>query len=166
MLVELKQAHTTLLRAMAELDTLTRGPLPTKDRIIDARWNISRASLARRTLWGRINNYLSSHGAIEDLADLRRLQEGDMVLLRSSSEHVARWKITAIVEEWPAYCEASKAIRWKMQAAIGAEQRLLYPMLGACTDQRHRQGVSQQYQMRKAGPALMSALGRKLPLGR
>lgn len=131
LLAELKDAHARLLRAMLELDTLTRGPLPAKERIIDARWNISRASLRRRTLWSRIHNYLSSHIAEENLRDVRRLQEGDMALLRSSSEHVARWKITTVVEDWPAYCEASRAIRWKMQAAIGAEQRLLYPILGS-----------------------------------
>lgn len=137
MLAELKDAHAGLRRAMSDLDTLTRGPLPTRERIINSRWNLSRASLARRTLWGRIYNYLSSHAAKEDVADLGRLREDDMALLRSSSEHVARWKITTVVEEWPAYCEASRAIRGKMQAAIGAEQRLLYPMLGTRVDQTH-----------------------------
>jgi hypothetical protein len=31
--------------------------------------------------------------------------------------------------DWPGYCEASNAIRWKMKAAIGGEKRILYPLL-------------------------------------
>lgn len=131
MLEELREAHQKLLAAMSDLDHLTRGPPPPKERIIDARWNISRASLARRSLWNRIHIHLSRRASKQEADDLRRLQESDMALLRSSSEHVAKWNITAIVQDWPAYCEASRTIRRKMHAAIGAEQRLLYPMLGA-----------------------------------
>lgn len=121
---------------MRELDKLTLGPLPPKEQIIDARWTISRASLARRSLWGRIYTHLSGRVSKEDEPDLRRLKDGDMALLRSSSEHVAKWYIEAIYRDWPSYCEASRAIRWKMKAAIGSEQRLLYPMLEADAHQR------------------------------
>lgn len=126
---DLLHAHAKLLCATAELDTLTRGPLPSTARIIDARWNISRASLARRSLWGRIYDHLSNQTAKENIPDLRRLQLSDMALLRASSEHVPRWTINNIVQDWSAYCEASRSIRWKMKASIAAEQRIRYSML-------------------------------------
>lgn len=116
---------------MSELDELTRGPLPTKARIIDARWSISRTSLARRMLWSKIHTYLLDRVSQENAGDLRRLRDSDMALLRSSSEHVSKWKIETVIENWSAYCEASRAIRLNMKSAIEAEMRLLYPLLGA-----------------------------------
>lgn len=108
-----------------------------KERIIEARWNISRASLARRTLWNRIHAYLLVRATGAAAVDLRKLQEGDMLLLRSSTAHVSRWTIFAVMREWAAYCEASRAIRWKMKAAIAAEQRVLYPLLTSSTAWRN-----------------------------
>lgn len=129
MLTELRKAHETLLKAMSDLDELTRGPLPLRERVIQARWHISRASLARRTAWNRIHAHLAAGVGREESADLRRLQESDIALLRSSSEHISKWNIDTVMEDWPGYCLASQAIRWKMKAVIGAEKRLLYPML-------------------------------------
>lgn len=126
---ELKVAHTKLRSAMADLDVLTRGPIPEKEQVIDARWAISRASLARRTLWNQIYRHLSVRVSGEDARELQRLFENDMALLRCSSEHIGKWTITAVMNDWAGYCEASRAIRWKMQSAIGGEQRVLYPMI-------------------------------------
>lgn len=131
MLAELKEAHERLLLAMSNLDHVTRGPLPAKDVIIDARWSIGRASLARRTVWNRIHDQLSNRASKVEMDDLRRLRECDMALLRSSSDHVAKWGIASVVQNWADYCDASRGIRWKMRAAMGAEQRVLYPMLDA-----------------------------------
>lgn len=127
LLRELRDAHAKLLEAMADLDTLTRGPVPPRDRVIDARWSISRASLARRTLWHSIHRHLAVRASEQETKELQRLYESDMTLLRSSSEHVAKWSITAVLQDWEDYCVASNAIRWKMKAAIGSEQRVLYP---------------------------------------
>lgn len=129
MLGELKLAHARLLKAMSQIDAITRGPLPTRDLIIDARWNISRASLARRILWNSIFSSLSGGATEEEAKDLRWLQLNDIALLRSSSDHVAKWTVNTVMQNWPEYCEASSAIRWKMRAAMGAERRLLFPMI-------------------------------------
>ena len=129
LLSEYEHAHATLLRAMAELDELTRGDLPTVSKVVDARWHISRASLTRRTLWARVLTHLSAGALGHYQRDLQTLQESDRALLRASCEHVAKWKIDVVMSNWEAYCAASAAIRWKMTAAIGAEKRMLYPML-------------------------------------
>ena len=136
LLSELREAHLALLQAMAELDDLTRGPVPAKERVIDARWNISRGSLARRTLWSRIHACLVIRviGAAAD--DLRKLQEADITLLRASTAHVSAWRINDVMANWSGYREASAKIRWKMKAAISTEQRLLYPLLTAAASGR------------------------------
>ena len=129
LLAELKIAHKMLLQAMSQLDELTRGPLPTRESVIDARWTISRRSLARRNLWRRVHDYVSRCASPENAVDLKRLQDSDMTLLRASSQHISRWGIDAVMNDWTAYCEESRAIRRKMKAAIGAEMRLLYPIM-------------------------------------
>lgn len=128
-LADLQEAHDVLLREMAALDQLTRGPLPSPHRIIHARWNISRASLTRRTLWNRIHAHLSLGASEETAAVLRQLRDSDMALLGASSAHEGTWTIEVVCRDWSIYCQASKAIRWKMAVAIGAEKRLLYPLL-------------------------------------
>jgi hypothetical protein len=127
---DLRDAHATLLEAMAQLDELTDGHLPHRGRVVEARWNISSASLARRTLWSRILAHLSTSAFREHDANLRVLQETDMALLRFSCAHIATWSIDAVMKDWASYCPASRAMRQKMKAAIETEKRLLYPMLG------------------------------------
>lgn len=131
LLEELRLAHRALVQAITDLDQLTRETLPTKARIVEARWNISRTSLARRMQWNRILQHLSCSAGRDCKPELRRLQENDLALLRASSAHVSRWNIDAVMKDWPGYCLASAEIRWRMKAAIGAEKRLLYPMLKA-----------------------------------
>ena len=127
---DLLHAHAKLLCAMAELDTLTRGPLPSKDRIIDARWSISRASLARRSLWGRIHTTFP-------ISRRRKIFQTYVVFSKATwrfcglPASMSRGeRLSTLFEIWSAYCEASRSIRWKMKASIAAEQRFLDPMLG------------------------------------
>ena len=128
MLAELQKAHSVLLRAIDALEATCSAP-PNRESIIAARWDISRASLARRMLWSKIHVHLLSGASKEEAADLRRLAESDRELLRCSSQHVGRWRIDDVLANWSTYYDASRAIRWKMKAAIGAEKRVLYPMM-------------------------------------
>lgn len=98
-LVEFQHVHTALLKSMTQLDELTRGPLPSKAHIVEARWEISRKSLSRRMLWSRVYTDLSCRVPNEHAADLHQLQQIDLTLLRSSSEHVSKWHIDAILDE-------------------------------------------------------------------
>jgi hypothetical protein len=131
LLAELRQAHETLLDAMDAVDILTRGQVPAKARLTAERWKLSKASLARRMLWGKILTSLSP-GSSGDRSDaLRRLQEWDINLLRASTHHVSKWTTEAALANWGGYCAASRSIRRKMAANIDAERRILYPMLEA-----------------------------------
>jgi hypothetical protein len=129
LLAELQEAHETLLRAMAAMDILTRGQVPARAKLTSTRWNLSKASLARRMLWGKILTSLSAGLSADRTDALRRLQEGDISLLRASTHHVSKWTTEAVLANWDGYCAASRSIRRKMAAGIDAEKRILYPML-------------------------------------
>jgi hypothetical protein len=130
-LKQLKEAHADLISATNELARLTSGPVPAKDLLVSVRWKVSKASLERRLLWGRIHAQLSGSVDAKSEDDLRHLQKTDMQLFRGSTAHVAKWTADAIIEDWRGYCSASEAMRSKMIDAIGTEERLLYPILEA-----------------------------------
>lgn len=113
---------------MAVMDSVTRELVA--DRLYaSARWRLSQASLKRRTLWVRIFEHLVPRAGPRDAADLQSLQTANVEMLRYSAAHVGKWTIDTIEADWPGYCEASRAIRWKMKAGMGAEKRVLHPLL-------------------------------------
>ena len=129
MLAELQQAHGVLLGAMDAVDILTRGLVPDKDTLTAKRWNLSKASLARRMLWGKILTGLSPGLSANRTDALRRLQDWDINLLRASTHHVAKWTTEAVLANWSGYCAASRSIRRKMAANLDAEKMILCPIL-------------------------------------
>lgn len=129
LLGELKEAHAKVLRAIDDLECLTRGRVPAKELLVKTRWRLSSASLTRRLLWGRIHAYLSRHPDRRFEENLRRLQQVDMELLRISSKHVADWSVDSILADWAGYCRASERIQRAMIEAIDQERQLLFPLL-------------------------------------
>lgn len=129
LLDELQDAHDALVRALEEIEAVTREPAANRERFSSARWRLSNASLARRVLWQRIRRSMADCALGADARTLAELHETDRALLRDSAEHVRTWTAAAIEARWDGYCAASRDIRWKMQAAISAERRLLYPLL-------------------------------------
>jgi len=126
---ELRDAHAKLLVAIEELARLTAGPAPQKHALVNTRWRISSASLARRLLWGRVHAFLSREPVQDFDDDLRILQQRDIELLRTSTQHVTRWTTDEVLADWQSFCEASNAMRQKMIDAIMREKQLLYPIL-------------------------------------
>lgn len=129
LLAELRKAHEDLLRAIEELAILTAGPAPPKGKLVNIRWKVSSASLSRRLLWGRILMSLSGRADPAEQQTLRRLQDIDIELLRTSTKHVGAWTSEAILEDWSGYCRDSRDMRAKMIEAITSEQELLFPIL-------------------------------------
>jgi hypothetical protein len=136
LLTELRAAHAALLDSIAELEKACALPVPGEAPFTAIRWTLSGASLTRRMLWAKILGFLVplvAQGEEEAdraaAADLRRLQEGDIALLRASTAHVGRWSAENALADWAAYCEASRIMRGRMEAAIEEERRVLYPML-------------------------------------
>ena len=131
LLAELGQAHEALLDAMGELERITLGPVPDGQQFTTVRWRLSRASLTRRMLWTRILGYLLPRVGEAAADDLRRLQDADIDLLRTSIRHVSQWTTEQALADWRGYCQASLTMRGRMVAGIEAEKRILYPMLEA-----------------------------------
>jgi len=73
-LESLKEAHSNLVQAISALEELTRGPRPTRERLVEARYDLSKASFERRLLWGRIHAYLARSASREAESDLRKLR--------------------------------------------------------------------------------------------
>ena len=129
LLVELREAHEVLIAAMNEMDRLTRQSEADPSCFANARWRISQASLARRTLWGVIFRHLLPRANPDEVVGLERLATADPEMLRHSANHISMWVLSKIEADWKGYCEASMAIRWRMKACLGAERRILYPLL-------------------------------------
>ena len=128
MLSRLRDAHAVLMDAMAALDRLTRSPLD-PIALPSARWRLSAASRARRAVWQDCYHHLLPLVDQPTAIALTKLKSGDIAMARSSADHVARWPSHAVKRDWEAYCEASRAVRARMSAAIEVEQRLVYPIL-------------------------------------
>ena len=129
MLSDLQKAHDELVAAMAVMDIVTRADVAERSQYSSARWRLSQASLRRRTLWAAIFQHLRPRVGCRDAADLDWLQTTHLEMLHNSAAHVGKWTVDRIEADWRGYCEASRAIRWKMKAAMGAEKRILYPLL-------------------------------------
>ena len=131
LLAEYEKNHADLLGAMAVMDSVTRAVLADRDLVSNARWRLSHASLRRRMLWGRVYRHLSPRVGPSDAAALNRIQAIDFALQQQSAAHVGKWTADAVEANWDGYCEASRAIRWKMDAYIAAERRVVHPLLAA-----------------------------------
>jgi hypothetical protein len=129
LLEELQQAHSSLLLAIGELDRIRSGPPPSEVELVNARWRVSRASLARRLLWGRVLARLAPLVRGRGEADLRFVQEQDIGLLKASVNHVAAWKPADAIAAWRIYAAAESDLLQKMVGAVELEKRLLYPLL-------------------------------------
>ena len=129
LLADLEDAHARLLLAMAALDRLTRLPLPDRNRLLEARLELSAASHERRILWKKCFEFLRP---VADAATAQRLDAANdehFELLRRSAGHVARWRAGDVESEWQLYCQASREFRSRLAASIDLDRELLLPLL-------------------------------------
>jgi hypothetical protein len=129
LLAELKQLHSKLLASMGALDRLGRGPPPSEEELVNARLEVSRPSLARRLLWGRILAALAPRVRGRAESDLRLIQEADIRLLKASVNHLALWKPADAIANWTPYVAAEAGILGQIVGIIALEKGLLYPLL-------------------------------------
>jgi hypothetical protein len=129
LLGELKQAHSKLLHSIDELDRISHGPPPPEKVLVDARWRVSRESLARRLLWGRILAHLAPLVRGRAEMDLRLIQEADIRLLKASVNHIAAWKPERAIANWRLYAGAESDLLQRIIGVVALEKSLLYPLL-------------------------------------
>jgi hypothetical protein len=135
-LTQLKAVHAELREAIAGLEAVVSRPSPDRELLSAARLRLSKASSRRRsTLECSIYPILHDvpqHDA-EKIANLRLEMATLMV---QSSEHIGRWTVRAICEDWAGYQKASAAMRRSMLKRIEHEAAVLYPLLQAKLGQR------------------------------
>ena len=136
----LGDAHELLAEAIAALERLTLKPLdPTA--LASARWRLSAANRARRAVWQDCYHFLLPLVDRPTAAALTEAKARDMDMARASAAHLARWPARAAHAEWPAYCQASRAIRARMSAAMQDGERLLTPLLRMSAPRKSRPGL-------------------------
>jgi hypothetical protein len=136
---ELQEKHERLFAAIATLETLTRQSEADWPTFCEARWRTSEASLARRTLAGRIIDHLLSSAEEREcvaLKALKSLKASDQDMLQFSARHVRRWPLSAIQNDWKAYCRDSRLVRARMVKFLREEEQILFPMLEASAGAR------------------------------
>jgi hypothetical protein len=129
LLLQLREAHERVAGEMEKLDRITLGPLPDGPEFTAARWQLSQASLRRRTLSARIADLLGGRIDDGDAHCLRMLQSENRIAISRSARHIQDWTTQSIRRDWIGYCMASRAIRTQMKANILLEQQILYPIL-------------------------------------
>ena len=134
LLVALQSAHRDLEGGIDALDGVVGATAPDPAALSSARFRLGRASLARRLLSQRVRDHLAAQASGSDLQTIRSLQQADFDYVRTSTSHIQRWSTAAALADWSGFREASLAMRAKLRAAIGAERRVLYPLLARHKD--------------------------------
>lgn len=119
-------------RCSEALDVLLAGTQKSKlepDKLMNARWDLSRAILVRRALWGKVFRQLISQLSSEEAKALRALDLADQALLRRCASHNATWSSSGIEANWEGYCEAAKVLATLIKAALREEEGILLPIL-------------------------------------
>jgi hypothetical protein len=129
LLAELKRAHSDLLLAIGELDGIIHGPPPPEKVLMDARVKVSRASLARRLLWGRVLARLAPLVGGRKKADLRLIQEADIRLVKTAVNHIAAWRPATAIAHWKSYSAVESDLLQRIVGVVALEQKLVYPLL-------------------------------------
>lgn len=129
LLAALRDAHADLLVEMANMDLITQGRTANSLAYASGRWKISQASLRRRQLAAVARHSLLAAGTDADRAAVRPLEDAEQQMMRRSREHVGSWTIARIDRDWDGYCDASRLIRWHMDAHLLLERKTLFPLL-------------------------------------
>ena len=129
MLGELRCIHGLLREAIAELAAVASNSVLDEAPLSTARLRLSRASRNRRSLiLGSIAPLLHDVPAPK-AADVAALVLEDSRLMINSSEHVRRWTMSGIRDDWTGYQRASAEMRASMLKRIDREAAVLYPLL-------------------------------------
>lgn len=128
-LAEYAAKQQALVNGMGVLAELTSQASVDLDGLKNARWRLSQASLARRSLWRKVYANLMAEVGPAERSVLASLELADRALLAKSAAHVAQWSIARIELDWRGYCDASRAMRSAMKSTILDEQRRLFPIL-------------------------------------
>lgn len=125
----LQSAHRHCEDCLNEIERATAKPERDAAAFTAARFRISHASLAKRTIIAKACEHLLELVEGQDADNVQAVQQLQLDCTRVSSEHVRRWPPATIATDWRGYCDASRDVRTMMRHANRVEQRTLYPLL-------------------------------------
>ena len=128
-LADLELTHSRLLSAIQNLAKTTRRPSPDKLEYSAARFRVSQASLARRTVFRAACTYFEAVASTAEQETISRLRQADSDLGRLASQHVSRWSTERVADQWDGYCCASRDMRRALLKQIELERAMLFPLL-------------------------------------
>jgi len=127
---ELEQVHEQLLARLDALEELARGSTPSRGLLSSTRYQLTRASGRRRKLLEE-RVYPMLLARLDGVAReaVRALRDSTATMVADSANHIHRWTIDEILDDWLGYCTASAWMRRQMRERIAQEQHVLYPLL-------------------------------------
>ena len=129
LLVDLREAHATLLRALEELDFILQQPTLNTAALTTLRLSLASMRLTRGSLVARLMASLINKVTREEASLLMELQSGHHNLLRLANAHTTKWTLEAIVADWPTYKLETRAIISRWRAKADREQKAIFPLL-------------------------------------
>ena len=131
MLTQLKALHNELRKALAELSVETAKAEPDETNLPVVRLKLTRASRRRKAMIECTISPLLHDIAPEDARRMEDLRRAGADMAVSSSSHITRWTMRAIIADWKGYRTASATMRAQMLRRIAEEAAILYPLLEA-----------------------------------
>jgi hypothetical protein len=128
-LTELKDIHSQLRDAIAELAAVVTRSERDDEALTAARLKLTRLSRRRRSF---IDCSIFPQLLDVPAADAARLEELRLEAARlavQSSNHIGQWTMRSITADWAGYQRASAAMRASMLKRIEREAAILYPLL-------------------------------------
>lgn len=131
MLTDLKALHEELRLAIAELQVETAKSEPDETNLPLARLKVIKVSGRRKALIDcTIAPHLHDIGP-EDAARMRDLRRAGADVAVETSQHIAKWRMSSVVEDWQGYRAASAEFGQMMLRRIADERAVIYPLLEA-----------------------------------
>jgi len=131
MLAHVRQLHQELLSLIDEIDAEASRAAPDVPRLTHLRWRLGRAVGKRmRLMEQHVFPWLLGRLPTEQAEKVRALRDTNLAAAAAMSRHIGMWGLDTVTADWRGYRAASGAIRAELRDRIGAEVRLLYPLLG------------------------------------
>lgn len=130
LLAELKLTHRDLLEATQGFEAMLRRGTPDAMLLANARRKLVTANGRRHIMLERIYSALRDLEPA-DVARIRQLRAEGMAAKVRSSEFIAVWTPSQVMQNWAGFVGACAPIGPSVRTSVRDEQRILYPLLEA-----------------------------------
>lgn len=123
----LEASHQQVESCVVALETIMADELSDITHFSGARLRLRQANLARTHIALDASRHLMTIQQAQH--SLRDLQGSELAVSQMISEHVQRWTLQALQNDWEGYCHATRKVLDGVRKLIAAEKKLLCQML-------------------------------------